>query len=124
MSVDQFIPKRGKSSYDLVFGAADTSKNFIVGTFNGTKVAAIRVKMPNFTNAPTGTLTIANAKGNIFDSSDAAFSFTISNNNYNNLFPLLNVLDLEGEYTVTLTLSVAPGGSGGTASVEFVTTTF
>ncbi len=107
----QFRPIRNKTS--LVFGASDTTKSLTLVAEGLMK--HLHLRLPNFTNAVTATVTIDDVDSYTIYTSGA----NARNGNYN--------LDRQGEWidlllgqepvTITVTLSGVPGGSGGTVVV-------
>ena len=97
----------------LAFGATDTTKSY---TFqcNG-KVNHVLVEIPNFSNAVTTTVTVADENGVTIMSKSGLAKAT------NHVIDSTDDFDraLAGTYTITLTLSGAPGGTGGTVSTTF-----
>jgi hypothetical protein len=93
---------------DLVFGAADTVKTATVH-FRG-EVKNLALRMPNFTNSVTGTLALNDEDGITFYSQAAIPENADSPYTVERYFS-------GGLITVSLTLSGAPGGTGGTATL-------
>jgi len=99
-----------RHKYTLSFGSSDTSKSKSV-SFIG-KIEQIHLRVPNWTNTVTGTLTIEDVDGYEIYNSGAKDQ----NANYN--------IDREqlvpANSKVIFTLSGAPGGSGGDVVVVFL----
>jgi len=91
------------------FGAADTTKTFSIYV-NG-HMSDVAVVMPNFTNAPTATLTIEDEAGVVLYTKAAIA---------NNATTIVNSLSVpvDTNYVGRLVLSGAPGGTGGTVSAK------
>lgn len=91
----------------LAFGASDTVKSFTL------EIAALThtiiVIIPNWTNAVTAVLSIENADSDEVFSSGPLFE--------DSTHDIITEVPLIGLNTIKLTLSGAPGGSGGTANV-------
>lgn len=96
----------------MAIGASGTTNSFTLRAC--TTVHSLSVKLPNYTNSVTGTLTITDANSYEVYSYDS-----IAKNATTHIYNLDDVIALDGLYTVLLTLSGAPGGSGGTAYVVF-----
>ena len=96
----------------MAIGAAATTNSFTLRAV--ATVHSLSVKLPNYTNTITGTLSITDA--NSFEIYSKA---TIAKNATTHICNLDDVIALDGLYTVLLTLSGVPGGSGGTAYVVF-----
>lgn len=120
--VTAYHPRQGESgrapdsiivipAQSFVIGAAETSDNFTLEG-NG-KIHSYTITLPNYTNAVTGTLSIADADGyEIYSKA------SIAKNTSTNVYNLGDVIPIYGTVTVTLTLSGVPGGSGGTATIK------
>lgn len=91
----------------LIFGAADTEKTLTYIT-NGL-THTIVVELPDWTNNSTATLSLIN--------SDSKTLYSISALAENATYILLVERPLHETSTFKITLSGAPGGSGGTAYV-------
>jgi len=104
------IPYRAKRiRKDLEFGAADTAKSVSVALEGVLHQAFMRV--PNFTNVVTATLTIQDEDGfELFNSGAKAKGADYL------LAPVPELLLLAGKITISVTLSGVPGGDGGTVS--------
>jgi hypothetical protein len=82
-------------------------------------VEMVNVVMPNFTNAITSTVTVADTDGY------TVWSKASNANNHTTLYGNgpdavdMGVFPIDYGYTVTVLLSGAAGGSGGTVSVVF-----
>jgi len=77
-------------------------------------VHSLSVKLPNYTAAVTGTLSITDA-----NSYEVYSKASIAKNGTTHVYNLDDVIALDGVYTVLLTLSGDPTGTGGTAYVVF-----
>ena len=98
---------------DFLFGASDTVKTQSITRWGGGLFCkVIKVNMPNFTAAVTGTLAIKDCDGDQVYSkaSIAKNAVTIDDT---------KTVPMEQSSDVSLTLSGAPTGSGGTVVVTF-----
>ena len=94
----------------LAFDEDDTVKTFTMNVRG--LLHTIVMKVANFTNVVTATLTIANSNSDdIYDSTAKAKNATYVLNE------LLDKVPLVGDHTVTVTLSGAAGGTGGDVEV-------
>lgn len=96
----------------LAFGAAETVKSLALGSEGLLKHLYLAV--PNFTNGVTATVTLVTADGLVLYTSAA-----LSKNAVYNLESQAQWLDqllVGGLYVLQVTLSGAPGGSGGTVT--------
>jgi hypothetical protein len=107
------MPKRSiyPISYTLAFGASDTTHNFTLETYG--LVHSLLLNLPNFSNSVTATITITDGAGNIvYTQSGIAV-------NQEAIFGSTEFqAGLAGINTITVTLSGAPGGSGGNVGIE------
>lgn len=94
----------------LVFGAADTSKSITLQTRG--KLISWVMKLPNFTNSVTGTLSVANGNSDTLWA-DAARADNQSYYYHGAIGGNPPILPLVGVTTFTVTLSGVPGGAGG-----------
>ena len=103
----------------VTFGASDTTKTFTI-SYNGF-VNAYAVVMPNFTNSVTGNLKITDSGSlDVYDSSGSDRDESdFAKNATTHVYNLKDVITLAGVNTVTITLSGAPGGTGGIVYVTF-----
>lgn len=92
------------------FGAGDTVKSFTLET--SALLLGLKPNVPNWTNAVTLTIALTEADGATLFSEAG-----IARNTKAHIVPLYDAINwaipLDGIITVTLTLSGAPGGSGG-----------
>jgi hypothetical protein len=95
---------------ELALGAADTQKSIPV--YLTGKLHHLHVRVPNFTNAVTVTVSVADPDGYVY-LSEAGLA---KDQNHNIVFSKELLLLGEGN-TVQVTLSGAPGGAGGTVVV-------
>ncbi|RLG14189.1 hypothetical protein DRN69_04490 [Candidatus Pacearchaeota archaeon] len=98
-----------RRKYTFSFGATDTSKNTSID-FTG-KLAQIHVRVPNWTNDVTCTVKIKDVDDYVIYDSGAKSR----NANYNLAVDQI----VDDECKIELTLSGAPGGSGGSVVVVF-----
>jgi len=93
----------------VTYGAAETTKTFAIYA-NG-HMTDLAVVTPNFTNAPTATLTIEDEAGVVLYT-----KATIANN----ATTIVNSLSVpvDTKYVGKLVLSGAPGGTGGTVTAK------
>lgn len=93
-----------------VFGAADTVKTFTVET--SALLLGLKPNIPNWTNIVTLTIALTEADGATLFSEAAIVRDTKAH-----IVPVYDsvnwAIPLDGIITVTLTLSGAPGGTGG-----------
>lgn len=94
----------------IVFTALDETGSFTIKA--NAKVHSLSVKMPDWTNDVTGTLTITNVHSYELYSKSA-----IAEDHTTHVYNLAQEVALDGLHTVKLTLSGVPGGVGGTAHV-------
>jgi len=88
----------------LAFGAADTSKEYTLGAFNGV-IHELDVEIPNWTNDVTLTAALIRANG---------ITLSIGGLVKNAKHALVVSWAVRGGETIRATLSGAPGGTGGT----------
>lgn len=106
----------GKQNYmvsprmSFAYGAAETVKTQTIRARG--KLYAILLEMANFTNGVTGTLTVANQYTN------ELYNSTAKAENATYLLTGIDRIHAE-EWTITLTLSGVPGGTGGTCYAIF-----
>lgn len=99
-----------RKKHEFVFGASDTVKSETL-YFEG-ELRHLHLRVPNFTNAVTATVTIEDSDGyEIYNSTGQA-----KNTNYNLLTVATSEL-LTGQNTLKVTLSGVPGGTGGTVII-------
>jgi len=96
----------------LTFAAADTTKSFTIEA--NAWVHSVLVTTPNWANNSTATLTIVNADSKTIYT---AAALAESTDHVLQDFVGFGYLPLSGTNTFTLTLSGAPGGTGGVATV-------
>jgi hypothetical protein len=97
----------------LTFGAADTVKSFDISA-NGALHSAV-VEVPDWTNAVTLVLSVEDEEGTEVYNSPA-----LSDNAIQKIIAHSEAVGFDGIYTVKLTLSGAPGGSGGTVKLTML----
>jgi len=93
----------------LVFGASDTTKNFLIR--GNAKVHTTMIDVPNFTNAVPAAIKFTDE-----DSYDIYELPAMAKNNQHIITG--ENIGLHGVTTLTITLSGVPGGSGGTVKVK------
>ena len=108
--------KMTKAVAAITFGATDTTGTYKITECNGF-IHNMIIKVPNFTNAVTATIQILDDDGDELYNSGAKAK--------NATYPLggiaaaeLGDVPLSYNYTCVVTLSGAPGGSGGTTTVK------
>jgi hypothetical protein len=98
----------------LAFGAADTVKTLVIPTENNGVLHEINFSVPVWTNAPTLTFTLERADGTIAWTGTARSKGGVVL--YFAEFPDRCIV---GGETLKGTLSVGPGGAGGTVNIRY-----
>jgi hypothetical protein len=94
---------------NFVFGAADTVKSSVIAKMG--ELAYYVVNVPNFTNNVTAVVTFEDADGMVMYT-----SATFNRNSHNEVKEPTEI-PVEDSWTMKVTLSGAPGGTGGTVVV-------
>jgi hypothetical protein len=102
-------PRAHSFTKTLTFGAADTVKSEALQADG--QLMQLHVRVPNFTNAVTAAVTLETSAGYVLWSSATDYGALAKNANHNLL--LEELLPCEAPLTLKVTLSGAPGGSGG-----------
>lgn len=96
-----------RDKFTLALGAAETSKS--VDFIREGEINGLFVRVPNFTNAVTATISVLDADG---------YEFVVSSALARNADHRVSAAwPLPGAQTLKVTLSGAPGGSGGSVIV-------
>ena len=95
----------------LVFTAADTTKSCVMEEgFPSCEIHSVKLKLPNWTSNATATLFIKDAAG------DAIYSQSAIAESTTTYIPMSRPIG--AGYSIGVLLSVAAGGTGGTATVD------
>ena len=97
----------------LVFGAADTVKSFNLPTDINGILDEIDFSVPVWTNNPTCTITLQRVDGTVIFTGTAR-----SKGGATTYWVEIPARCIVGGETIMATLSLAPGGSGGTVNVH------